>query len=103
MADKGHKPRRLDFERKGQCKILPSSLTWPLQRDSGELRLVRILPFRKLLAVFLGSQLQALDAWGLESAALASTRILQDFLLALTLVSLQLFKAVIGSSLPESP
>lgn len=83
--------------------MLPSSPTGPPQRDSGELTLVRILPFRRLLAVFLGSQPQAPAEWGLENAALVSTRILQDFPLLLTLLSLQLFKAVAGGSLLENP
>ena len=73
-------------------------------RDLRELTLVRILALHQLLAVFPGSHLQAPEWVGfkVESVALVSARIWQDFPLILILVSPWIFKRIIGRHLPEN-
>ena len=94
----------LDLERKRRHKILPSFLD-QTQTDSEELTLVRILTLYWLLPVFPGSPLQAPEPVGVkvESVALVSTGIWQDFPLILILVSPWLFKGMMGSSLLKNP
>ena len=54
----------LNSKRKKQCKILSSPLAGPIERDLGDLTLVRILAFSQLLSVFPGSDLQDLEQLG---------------------------------------
>ena len=95
----------LYLERKKQQKILSSFLDHLLHTDSGDLKLKRILTFGWLLPVFPGCPLQSPEPVGVkvETVALVSTRILQNFPLFLILVSPWLFKWMMGSSLLKNP